>query len=230
MSGGEQQMLAMGRALMADPTLLLLDEPSMGLAPILVDRIYETVREINKQGTTILLVEQNANYALEVSTRGYVLETGKVVLADKSAALRDNPEVQNAYLGAWRMTVFALIGSTALWLLYSWLLSAIVASYLSGPQGLRPAPGPRQRAAAQRPRRRDLARRPGQGPSRCGRSRPVGPRWQEAAPQAIAEESGTVRAAARLAQAAWPAGRRVAARLGHRDVTASERRPRRRAE
>src|SRR5215212_3280798 len=99
MSGGEQQMLAMGRALMADPTLLLLDEPSMGLAPILVDRIYETVREINKQGTTILLVEQNANYALDVSNRGYVLETGKVVLADESAALRENPEVQNAYLG-----------------------------------------------------------------------------------------------------------------------------------
>jgi branched-chain amino acid transport system ATP-binding protein len=99
MSGGEQQMLAMGRAMMADPQLLLLDEPSMGLAPILVDRIYETVREINKQGTTILLVEQNANYALEVSTRGYVLETGSVVLADKSAALRENPEVQNAYLG-----------------------------------------------------------------------------------------------------------------------------------
>ena len=100
MSGGEQQMLAMGRALMANPSLLLLDEPSMGLAPILVDRIYETVREINKQGTTILLVEQNANYALEVSTRGYVLETGRVVLHDKSAALRENPEVQNAYLGA----------------------------------------------------------------------------------------------------------------------------------
>jgi branched-chain amino acid transport system ATP-binding protein len=99
MSGGEQQMLAMGRALMADPSLLLLDEPSMGLAPILVERIYETVQEINQQGTTILLVEQNANYALEVSSRGYVLETGKVVLADESAALRDNPEVQNAYLG-----------------------------------------------------------------------------------------------------------------------------------
>jgi branched-chain amino acid transport system ATP-binding protein len=99
MSGGEQQMLAMGRALMADPALLLLDEPSMGLAPILVDRIYETVREINKQGTTILLVEQNANYALDVSSRGYVLETGRVVLADNSAALRENPEVQNAYLG-----------------------------------------------------------------------------------------------------------------------------------
>jgi branched-chain amino acid transport system ATP-binding protein len=99
MSGGEQQMLAMGRALMADPALLLLDEPSMGLAPILVDRIYETVREINKQGTTILLVEQNANYALEVSSRGYVLETGRVVLADNSDALRENPDVQNAYLG-----------------------------------------------------------------------------------------------------------------------------------
>src|SRR5215218_6803780 len=99
MSGGEQQMLAMGRALMAEPSLLLLDEPSMGLAPILVDRIYETVREINNQGTTILLVEQNANYALEVSTRGYVLETGKVALSDSSSALRDNPEVQKAYLG-----------------------------------------------------------------------------------------------------------------------------------
>ncbi len=99
MSGGEQQMLAMGRALMANPTLLLLDEPSMGLAPILVDRIYECVEEINRQGTTILLVEQNANYALGVSTRGYVLETGKVVLADESARLRANPEVQKAYLG-----------------------------------------------------------------------------------------------------------------------------------
>jgi branched-chain amino acid transport system ATP-binding protein len=100
LSGGEQQMCAIGRALMARPKLLMLDEPSMGLAPILVDRIYETVREINKQGTTILLVEQNANYALDVSSRGYVLETGKVVIADKSAALRDNPEVQSAYLGA----------------------------------------------------------------------------------------------------------------------------------
>jgi branched-chain amino acid transport system ATP-binding protein len=99
MSGGEQQMLAMGRAMMANPTLLLLDEPSMGLAPILVDRIYETVAEINRQGMTILLVEQNANYALEVSKRGYVLETGHVVLSDASAALRDNPEVQKAYLG-----------------------------------------------------------------------------------------------------------------------------------
>ncbi len=99
MSGGEQQMLAMGRALMANPTLLLLDEPSMGLAPILVDRIYETVEEINRQGTTILLVEQNANYALEVSTRGYVLETGRVVLSNASGELREDPEVQKAYLG-----------------------------------------------------------------------------------------------------------------------------------
>jgi branched-chain amino acid transport system ATP-binding protein len=99
MSGGEQQMLAIGRALMAEPKLLLLDEPGMGLAPILVERIYETIAEINGQGTTILLVEQNANFALEVSNRGYVLETGTVVLTDKSAALRENPDVQRAYLG-----------------------------------------------------------------------------------------------------------------------------------
>jgi branched-chain amino acid transport system ATP-binding protein len=100
MSGGEQQMLAIGRALMAQPTLLLLDEPSMGIAPILVQRIYETIAEINKQGTTILLVEQNANFALDVSKRAYVLETGSVTLSDQSAALRENPEVQKAYLGA----------------------------------------------------------------------------------------------------------------------------------
>jgi len=99
MSGGEQQMLAIGRALMASPQLLLLDEPSMGLAPILVERIYETIAEINKQGTTILLVEQNANYALEVSKRGYVLETGAIAVADKSDNLRENPDVQRAYLG-----------------------------------------------------------------------------------------------------------------------------------
>jgi branched-chain amino acid transport system ATP-binding protein len=100
MSGGEQQMLAIGRALMASPTLLLLDEPSMGIAPILVERIYETIAEINRQGTTILLVEQNANFALDVSKRAYVLETGTVTLTDQSAALRENPEVQKAYLGA----------------------------------------------------------------------------------------------------------------------------------
>jgi branched-chain amino acid transport system ATP-binding protein len=100
MSGGEQQMLAIGRALMAQPTLLLLDEPSMGIAPILVERIYETIAEINRQGTTILLVEQNANFALGVSKRAYVLETGQIALSDRSDALRDNPEVQKAYLGA----------------------------------------------------------------------------------------------------------------------------------
>jgi branched-chain amino acid transport system ATP-binding protein len=100
MSGGEQQMLAIGRALMANPKLLLLDEPSMGIAPILVERIYETIAEINRQGTTILLVEQNANYALDVSKRGYVLETGSIALEDESAKLRTNPDVQKAYLGA----------------------------------------------------------------------------------------------------------------------------------
>jgi len=99
MSGGEQQMLAIGRALMAQPKLLLLDEPSMGLAPILVERIYETVVEINKQGTTILLVEQNANFALEVSNRAYVLETGTIALSDDADKLMD-PDVQKAYLGA----------------------------------------------------------------------------------------------------------------------------------
>jgi branched-chain amino acid transport system ATP-binding protein len=100
MSGGEQQMLAIGRALMSNPRLLLLDEPAMGLAPVLVERIYETIAEINRQGTTILLVEQNANFALDVSNRGYVLETGTVALSDASSSLRENPEVQKAYLGA----------------------------------------------------------------------------------------------------------------------------------
>ena len=99
MSGGEQQMLAMGRALMARPRLLLLDEPSLGLAPVIVDKIYEIVREINAAGTTILLVEQNANYALDVSSRGYVLETGTVALTDSSANLRNDSRVQDAYLG-----------------------------------------------------------------------------------------------------------------------------------
>jgi branched-chain amino acid transport system ATP-binding protein len=99
MSGGEQQMLAMGRALMAEPSLLLLDEPSLGLAPVIVDKIYEIIREINEQGVTILLVEQNANYALDVSARGYVLETGHVALTDKSAALRNDERVKAAYLG-----------------------------------------------------------------------------------------------------------------------------------
>ena len=100
MSGGEQQMLAIGRALMAKPKVLLLDEPSMGIAPILVQRIYETIAEINRGGMAILLVEQNANYALDISRRGYVLETGRVVLAGESDKLRTDPEVQRAYLGA----------------------------------------------------------------------------------------------------------------------------------
>jgi branched-chain amino acid transport system ATP-binding protein len=100
MSGGEQQMLAIGRALMARPKLLMLDEPSMGLAPILVERIYETIAEINRDGVTILLVEQNAKFALDIAAHGYVLETGRVALADESAKLRDDPEVQRAYLGA----------------------------------------------------------------------------------------------------------------------------------
>jgi branched-chain amino acid transport system ATP-binding protein len=99
MSGGEQQMLAIGRALMARPRLLMIDEPSMGIAPILVQRIYETIAEINNAGVTILLVEQNANYALDISRRGYVLETGRVVLSNDSDLLRDDPEVQRAYLG-----------------------------------------------------------------------------------------------------------------------------------
>ena len=99
MSGGEQQMLAIGRALMARPKLLMLDEPSMGIAPILVQRIYETIREINQQGVTILLVEQNANYALDLARRGYVLETGQVALANSSEQLRTDPDVQRAYLG-----------------------------------------------------------------------------------------------------------------------------------
>jgi branched-chain amino acid transport system ATP-binding protein len=99
MSGGEQQMCAIGRALMARPTLLMLDEPSMGLAPIFVQRIFETIVEVNRQGTSILLVEQNALMALEVANRGYVLETGHVALADDAKALAKNPEVRKTYLG-----------------------------------------------------------------------------------------------------------------------------------
>jgi len=100
MSGGEQQMLAIGRALMARPRLLLLDEPSLGIAPILVQRIYETIGEIHRSGVAILLVEQNAHRALGAARRGYVLETGRVVLADDTASLRRDPRVQEAYLGA----------------------------------------------------------------------------------------------------------------------------------
>ncbi len=99
LSGGEQQMLAIGRAMMARPRLLLLDEPSMGLAPVLVETIFETITRINAQGTTILLVEQNALMALEVAKRGYVLQTGQVVLQDDAQALMHNEMVRKAYLG-----------------------------------------------------------------------------------------------------------------------------------
>ncbi len=99
MSGGEQQMLAMARAMMARPSLILLDEPSMGLAPVLVDLIFDTIVEINKNGTTVLLVEQNAHMALQIANRGYVLQTGEIVLADSADVLQKDPTVQKAYLG-----------------------------------------------------------------------------------------------------------------------------------
>ncbi|MDQ3889912.1 MAG: ATP-binding cassette domain-containing protein, partial [Actinomycetota bacterium] len=99
LSGGEQQMVAIGRALMARPKLLLLDEPSMGLAPIFVEKIFEIVKEIHEQGTPILLVEQNALMALDAADRGYVLETGRVALADSAKALRENEQVRKTYLG-----------------------------------------------------------------------------------------------------------------------------------
>jgi branched-chain amino acid transport system ATP-binding protein len=99
LSGGEQQMLAIGRALMSEPKILLLDEPSLGLSPILVEQVFDTIREINAQGTTILLVEQNALQALAVAHRGYVLQTGRVLLADTAAGLAANPDVRRAYLG-----------------------------------------------------------------------------------------------------------------------------------
>jgi branched-chain amino acid transport system ATP-binding protein len=99
LSGGEQQMLATARALMARPRLLLMDEPSMGLAPVLVESVFQTIQEINEEGTTILLVEQNAHMALQVANRGYVLQTGEIVLKDTAKGLRENPEVKKAYLG-----------------------------------------------------------------------------------------------------------------------------------
>jgi len=99
LSGGEQQMLATGRALMARPKLLLMDEPSMGLAPILVEGIFETIERINKEGTTILLVEQNAQMALQIAHRGYVIQTGQIVLSDSAQNLRENDMVKRAYLG-----------------------------------------------------------------------------------------------------------------------------------
>jgi branched-chain amino acid transport system ATP-binding protein len=99
LSGGEQQMLAIGRALMAKPTLLLLDEPSLGLAPLIVQRIFEIIRQINQQGATILLVEQNAHMALNLAHRGYVLQSGQIILSDTAQNLLKNPDVQRAYLG-----------------------------------------------------------------------------------------------------------------------------------
>jgi branched-chain amino acid transport system ATP-binding protein len=99
LSGGEQQMLATGRALMARPTVLLMDEPSMGLAPVLVELIFDTIQQINKEGVTILLVEQNALMALSIAHRGYVLQTGEIVLTDTAENLKNNPTVQKAYLG-----------------------------------------------------------------------------------------------------------------------------------
>jgi branched-chain amino acid transport system ATP-binding protein len=99
MSGGEQQMCAIGRALMARPKLLLLDEPSLGLAPIFVERIFDIIKQINEQGTSILLVEQNALMALDAAHRGYVLETGRIVLADSAASLKTNEQVRKTYLG-----------------------------------------------------------------------------------------------------------------------------------
>jgi len=99
LSGGEQQMLAIGRGLMARPKILLLDEPSMGLAPVLVELIFRTVQEINAQGVTILLVEQNALMALQIARRGYVMETGRIVLTDAAARLRENDQVRKSYLG-----------------------------------------------------------------------------------------------------------------------------------
>jgi len=99
LSGGEQQMLAIGRALMAQPRIMLMDEPSMGLAPVLVESIYEVIRDLHQKGTTILLVEQNARMALSVANRGYVLETGRIVLEGSAQELMTNPQVQAAYLG-----------------------------------------------------------------------------------------------------------------------------------
>ena len=99
LSGGEQQMVAMGRALMADPKVLLMDEPSMGLAPVLVEQVFKTIQDVNRMGTTILVVEQNAHMALSIADRGYVLQTGRIVLTETAQGLIQNPQMQEAYLG-----------------------------------------------------------------------------------------------------------------------------------
>ena len=99
LSGGEQQMLAIGRALMGQPKILLLDEPSLGLAPLLVKTIFETVKKVNENGVTILIVEQNAKAALKIATRGYVMEMGRIIMEDRAENLLTNPSVQKAYLG-----------------------------------------------------------------------------------------------------------------------------------
>jgi len=99
LSGGEQQMVAMGRALMADPKVLLMDEPSMGLAPVLVGQVFKTIQDVNRMGTTIFVVEQNAHMALSIADRGYVLQTGRIVLAETAKSLVENPQMQKAYLG-----------------------------------------------------------------------------------------------------------------------------------
>ena len=138
MSGGEQQMLAIGRALMADPKVLLLDEPSMGISPVLTERIYETIAEINQEGMTILLVEQNANFALDVSKRAYVLETGKVVDDGQLRHAADQPRRAEGVPRNMIDSLYSAGSPTARWNLlwmYVWLVSAIAASYLSERKG-----------------------------------------------------------------------------------------------
>ena len=171
MSGGEQQMLAIGRALMAEPKLLLLDEPSMGLAPVLVERIYETIAEINRQGTTILLVEQNANFALEVSTRGYVLETGKVALTDESDGAARQPRGPEGVPGRMTDRHRPTRRQGALPAVRLAALGCIAASWLSARKGYGEKVGLATRAAPRRGGDRGLAGLAGAGRTRAGSSR-----------------------------------------------------------
>jgi branched-chain amino acid transport system ATP-binding protein len=110
MSGGEQQMLAMGRALMSRPKVLLLDEPSMGLSPIMVDKIFEVVREVYAQGVTVLLVEQNASRALAIANRGYVMDSGLITMTGEGKTMLSDPKVRAAYLGEWHLKARAVVG------------------------------------------------------------------------------------------------------------------------